>query len=36
MKKPISLTVHAQIRLRERHIDPKWIEEAVFSPDWDG
>jgi hypothetical protein len=34
MKKPIAFTVHARIRLQDRHIDPKWIEEAVFDPDW--
>ncbi|WP_454633377.1 DUF4258 domain-containing protein [Bradyrhizobium cenepequi] len=34
MKKPLTLTAHARIRLQERHIDPKWIEEAVANPDW--
>jgi hypothetical protein len=33
-EKKLVLTVHARIRLRDRHIDPKWIEEAVFDPDW--
>jgi hypothetical protein len=34
MKKPIALTAHARIRLQNRRIDPKWIEEAVFDPEW--
>ena len=34
MRKPIVLTAHARIRLQDRRIDPKWIEEAVLDPDW--
>jgi hypothetical protein len=34
MKKPIALTAHARIRLQNRRIDPKWIEETVFDPEW--
>jgi hypothetical protein len=34
MKKPIALTAHAWTRLRDRRIDPRWIEEAIFDPDW--
>jgi hypothetical protein len=34
MKKSIAVTAHARVRLRERGIDPKWIEETVLAPDW--
>ena len=34
MKKLVTLTAHAQARLRERDIDPRWIEETVLDPDW--
>jgi uncharacterized DUF497 family protein len=34
MRKPLVLTAHAQARLRERHIDLKWLEEAALKPDW--
>ena len=34
MKKQVSLTEHARVRLRERRIDPKWIDETVHHPDW--
>ena len=34
MKKPVTFTAHARIRLRDRRIDLKWIEEAIFDPDW--
>jgi len=34
MKKPVALTAHARIRLRERGIDPGWIREAILDPDW--
>jgi uncharacterized DUF497 family protein len=34
MKKPIALTAHARVRLQDRHIDTKWIEEAILDPDW--
>ena len=34
MAKAIVLTAHAQVRLRDRHIDPKWIEQTVLDPDW--
>jgi hypothetical protein len=34
MKKAVSLAAHAWIRLGERHIDPKWIEETIVNPDW--
>ena len=32
--KPIGLTAHAKVRLRDRGIDPKWIREAILEPDW--
>jgi hypothetical protein len=34
MKKPIALTAHAQIRLQNRRIDPKWVEETILDPEW--
>jgi uncharacterized DUF497 family protein len=34
MKKQVTLTAHARTRLRERDIDPRWIEETVLDPDW--
>jgi Domain of unknown function (DUF4258) len=34
MKKPLILTAHARIRLRERRIDPRWIDEAISNPEW--
>ena len=34
MKKPVILTAHARLRLRERAIDPKWIDETVHTPEW--
>ena len=34
MKKPVVLTAHARLRLRERDIDPKWIDETVRDPEW--
>ena len=34
MAKAIVLTAHAQVRLRGRHIDLKWIEETVLGPEW--
>jgi uncharacterized protein YuzE len=34
MKKPIALTAHARIRLQNRRIDPKWIEETILHPEW--
>ncbi|WP_414642751.1 DUF4258 domain-containing protein [Bradyrhizobium sp.] len=33
-KKPIGLTAHARVRLRDRGIDPKWIRETILEPDW--
>jgi hypothetical protein len=36
MKKPVVLTAHARVRLRDRGIDPIWIEETVLDPDWTG
>jgi uncharacterized DUF497 family protein len=30
----VTLTAHARIRLRDRRIDPEWIEETIFDPDW--
>jgi Domain of unknown function (DUF4258) len=33
-KKPVTFTAHARTRLRDRRIDLKWIEEAIFDPDW--
>ena len=32
--KHLVLTVHAQARLRERQLDPKWVEDTVRTPDW--
>lgn len=32
--KRLVLTAHAQARLRERQLDPKWVEEAARTPDW--
>jgi uncharacterized DUF497 family protein len=34
MKKVVTLTEHARVRLQDRGIDPKWIEETVLNPDW--
>ncbi|TMJ54104.1 MAG: DUF4258 domain-containing protein [Alphaproteobacteria bacterium] len=34
MPKPCILTVHARVRLQERRIDPKWMEDTVLDPDW--
>jgi hypothetical protein len=34
MTKPLTWTSHAKIRLQIRKIDPKWIEETVYEPDW--
>lgn len=34
MIKPVILTAHARIRLRERDIDPKWVEDTALKPDW--
>jgi hypothetical protein len=34
MAKPLVLTGHALERLRSRHIETGWVEEAVRSPDW--
>jgi hypothetical protein len=34
MPKRLILTAHAQIRLRERHLDPIWVEDAARNPDW--
>jgi Domain of unknown function (DUF4258) len=34
MKKSVSLTAHARIRLRDRRIDPRWIDETILDPDW--
>ena len=34
MKKRVVLTAHAKKRLRDRDIDPKWIDETVLSPEW--
>jgi hypothetical protein len=34
MKKLIAFTAHARVRLRDRRIDPKWIEETILNPDW--
>jgi Domain of unknown function (DUF4258) len=33
MRKPVVLTAHARIRLQDRRIDPKWIEEIILEPD---
>jgi|SRR6185312_9325182 uncharacterized protein YuzE len=32
MKKQVTLTAHARTRLRERGVDPRWIEETVLDP----
>ena len=34
MKKQVTLTAHARARLRERDIDPRWVEETVRDPGW--
>jgi hypothetical protein len=34
MPKRLILTAHAQIRLRERHLDLIWVEDAARKPDW--
>jgi hypothetical protein len=34
MPKPLVFTAHARIKLRDRCIDPKWIEDTIFGPDW--
>jgi uncharacterized DUF497 family protein len=34
MEKALVLTSHARIRLRDRRIDPKWVEDTVRHPDW--
>ena len=34
MNKPVVLTTHARLRLRERNIDPNWIDETVRYPEW--
>lgn len=34
VEKKIVLTAHARARLRDRHIDSKWIEETVRAPEW--
>src|SRR4051812_16595721 len=34
MKKPIVLTAHARLRLRERDVDPKWVDETIRDPEW--
>lgn len=34
MPKPLVLTAHAQDRLRSRHIETDWVEDAVRAPDW--
>jgi hypothetical protein len=34
MSKRLILTAHAQIRLRERRLDPTWVEDAARNPDW--
>ena len=32
--KPISLTVHANQVLSERHIDTAWVSQTTAQPDW--
>jgi len=34
MQKSITLTAHARVRLQDRHIDLKWVEDTVSKPDW--
>jgi hypothetical protein len=34
VEKKLVVTAHALIRLRDRRIDPKWIEDTVSNPDW--
>jgi len=34
MMKPVVFTAHARVRLQDRGIDPKWIEESILAPDW--
>jgi uncharacterized protein YuzE len=32
--KPVILTAHARMRLQDRHIDLRWVEDTVSKPDW--
>jgi uncharacterized DUF497 family protein len=32
--KPLVITAHARLRLRERNLRSEWIELAVRDPDW--
>ena len=32
--KQLVLTAHAQVRLQERRLDPKWVESTARTPDW--
>jgi Domain of unknown function (DUF4258) len=34
MKKPVVFTAHARLRLHERNIEPRWVDEAVHDPEW--
>lgn len=32
--KPLLFTMHAQLRMYERHIPAEWVEFAARTPDW--
>jgi uncharacterized DUF497 family protein len=34
MPKPLVFTAHARIKLRDRRIDPKWMGDTIFGPNW--
>jgi hypothetical protein len=34
MKKPVVLTAHPRLRIRDRGIDAGWIDETVHDPEW--
>lgn len=33
-RKPNRYSEHALTAMRERALEPKWVESAVFEPDW--
>ena len=34
MNKPLRYSRHAETVMRERKLDPAWVEAAVHSPEW--
>ena len=34
MEKPLIVTAHAWIKLRERNIDREWHDQTIYHPDW--